>query len=150
MGTKRLHIAEITCDKIFSENILYHQNITRGGKRYVYKNPVVRKFQEDIEEGLEASDLRDLSKYNYEYLEIEFLFFVRKKRFKNMDVTNCVKAVEDSLVKITGIDDSRHVKVSSTKIQTEEDYEHIYISVRGLTGDELEKEFKYLKGKSHV
>lgn len=101
-----------------SVNYIYKPGKNKRGGVYLYKDPKVEEFQEHlIEKGVKTDlvNLRDVE--GVESLEVSIVFHIRK-RFWNRDVSNMVKAVEDALVIVTGVDDSRTLKIFAEKRKT--------------------------------
>ena len=138
-----IHLADVKITgNIPSENRMYQQKTTNSGKTFVYLVPRARKFKEQIIKSLKGSDVENLAKYNYEFLEVTFVFYIRPSRFLKSDCSNMTKVTEDALVEVTKIDDRKHSKVTSEKkpmpyYMTQEE---VHISVLPVTRDEVYKQ----------
>lgn len=99
-----------------STNYLYKPGIRGGRFPYLYKVESVVAFQEELITQGNASGLvkiRDLTISSPAYT-LSLVFLIRD-RFWSRDVSNMVKASEDALVEVIGIDDSRAITVTATK-----------------------------------
>lgn len=110
-----------------------HKEPGRGGK-HMYKNPRVRAYQEEIVEQLKDSCVANIVTYEKPILHVEFRFHF-KNRYWRRDVTNMVKATEDALRDVIGIDDGRTVHVTAEKIKHTEKREMVEISVKVFDED---------------
>jgi len=106
---------ELNC-KIPSENYIYKQG-TVGRKKWYYLSPSVKAYKDELKRKLELTELAQLREIagTVNWLEI-YLGYVIHDHFSNRDVTNMTKATEDTISEVTGIDDSKHIKVVSEKI----------------------------------
>jgi hypothetical protein len=104
-------------EKILSENFLYRPSRGKGGRPYLRLDETVRAYKEQIKENCEVSGFHEqlteivnsnkniavISKYSF-FLPVSEFFF-KDGRIGKSDVTNMLKAVEDSVLG-TVIDDS--------------------------------------------
>jgi Holliday junction resolvase RusA-like endonuclease len=92
--------------------------IYRPGKNkkypYLYKDPRVEEFQDELLRKLPTTSLRDLQGNASAVLHVHFIFKF-SKRFWGRDTSNMFKATEDALVTFLGIDDSRTIKIIGEK-----------------------------------
>lgn len=103
-----------------SVNYSYKPGRTKNGKLYLFKDRSVVKFQEELFDKCYETDLRKAEKLDDTYaVELQLIFYLRQ-RFWNRDLSNMIKAVEDVIVKITKVDDSRTIKINAEKRQTTE------------------------------
>lgn len=116
---KKIFYATIKLDSISipSVNEMYHPK-SSPGKAYawMYKDHSVAKYQDKI---IELANKTELSKVkdikNSVYCIDVVLIFLVKSGLWTRDVSNMIKATEDALMSVTGVDDSRHVKITSYK-----------------------------------
>ena len=113
-----------------STNYLYKPGI-RGGKfPYLYKEESVEEFQALLVSLGEETQLIRIREIEYFSLSLDLTFFIRD-RFWRRDVSNCVKSVEDAIVRIIGIDDSRVVCLTAKKIKQQHKREGVGIRIDG-------------------
>lgn len=112
-----------------------HKEVGRGGK-HMFKNPRVRKYQEEIKEQLKGSCLENVSSPDSPVLRVGFKFYF-KNRYWRRDVTNMIKATEDGLKDVLGIDDGRTVYITAEKIRTSEKIEKVEIKVEVFDEDSV-------------
>ena len=113
-----------------STNYLYKPGIRGGRFPYLYKEESVEEFQTLFISLGEETSLIHLREKKYFSLDLYLTFFIRD-RFWRRDVSNCVKSVEDALVRIIGIDDSRVLLLTAKKIQQKQKKEGIGIRIDG-------------------
>lgn len=113
-----------------SLNHLYKPGIKAGRFPYLYKDERVLKFQEQLIELGEHTDLVRMRGVPYFSLDLSLVFFIRD-RFWRRDCSNLVKATEDGIVKIIGIDDSRIIHLEASKERKKDKIEGIRISIHG-------------------
>ena len=120
-------------EHIFTENSTYKPSsmITKRGKRhhFLYKNPKVGEYQEKIISNL-CSILGEvdipLPENTFGFVN-EWKFGIISQRYWNMDVTNCIKAVEDAYIRFfhkrkRDFDDSQVLSNVGIKLPTENIY----------------------------
>lgn len=110
-----------------------HKEVGRGGK-HMYKNPRVRKYQEELIRQLKETDLANISEVKEPTVHVKFKFYF-KNRYWRRDVTNMIKATEDGLKEVLGIDDGRTVHVTAEKIKHEFKQEKIEITINVFDED---------------
>ena len=113
-----------------STNYLYKPGI-RGRKfPYLYKEESVAKYQKLLIYLGETTPLSRIQETVYFSLNLSLTFFIRD-RFWLRDVSNMVKATEDAIVDIIGIDDSRVLQLTAQKILQKQKREGIGIRING-------------------
>ena len=113
-----------------STNYLYKPGIRGGRFPYLYKEESVEEFQALLVSLGEETPLIGLREKPYFSLNLDLTFFIRD-RFWRRDVSNCVKSVEDAIVRIIGIDDSRVLRLTAKKVQQKQKKEGIGIHIDG-------------------
>jgi Holliday junction resolvase RusA-like endonuclease len=111
-----LTMVELVETKIPSVNHQYKPCMRKNKTLYLYKDPKVEKYQNEFKSNC---SLPNISHLEDPVLVVHFTFIFRT-RFWQRDVSNMLKATEDALVSVIGIDDSRSLKVSAEKEKTEE------------------------------
>lgn len=104
-----------------------HKEVGRGGK-HMYKNPRVRKFQEELIKQVKESPLMGMRGLEKPIVKAHFKFKFRR-RFWVRDVTNMFKATEDGVRDAIEVDDSRTVFITGEKIEIEGNREYISITL---------------------
>ncbi len=113
-----------------SLNHLYKPGIRAGKFPYLYKDEKILKFQEQLIALGEQTELIQMRGIPYFSLDLSLVFFLRN-RFWQRDCSNLVKATEDGIVKIIGIDDSRVIRLEAIKKQKKDKIEGIKVSING-------------------
>lgn len=111
-----------------SVNYIYKPGKTKQGRLYLRKDTKVKKFQEEFIEKGEKTDLAKIRDMEIDTFEC-FLTFYIKKRFWTRDVSNMVKAVEDAIVEIIGVDDSRVTDICGRKRMVKSSVESIGVEL---------------------
>lgn len=126
-------VVEFTVDKAklisINEQYMHPVRKTKRG-RYVsyfaptpYLKEVKQFYKEVLSEKITDDQVVELQnalgdKYK-EGLSLEIVIGVPGCNWKDSDVSNFIKSLEDRIVERTGIDDSRNFKVSAEKVHTE-------------------------------
>lgn len=121
----------IPVEKILSENFLYRPSRGKGGHAYLRLDENVRAYKDYLKQECEESGFHDLlseikSKFGdsiiivsyYTFYLPESEFFLQDGRIGRSDVTNMLKAVEDSILGEV-IDDRQVVQTLIRKCPTE-------------------------------
>jgi Holliday junction resolvase RusA-like endonuclease len=115
--------------RIPSENFLYKPSC-RGGKAHLYKNPKIREYQKEIISKGKNTDLINIRNIDRVLSTELSLLFCLNSDFYKRDTTNFLKATEDALVELTGIDDGRTIKIEVGKELVDESCESIYVGFK--------------------
>lgn len=116
-------------DKIPSENFIYKPGKTKYGKVYLYKTSKIKKYQEELIEKGEITELANIRKLDRVIsLRMNLVFNLTENLFKR-DATNMVKATEDAITKIIGVDDSKTTHLKVSKKLTTQTQESISIEI---------------------
>ena len=106
-----------------------HKQPNWSAKR-MYKKPQVDEYQESLRYRIKQTDLIRLKELEDPNVKLEVWFkFCFRKRFWVRDVSNMIKATEDSLRDAIEIDDSRTLKMHGEKEQIKGDIEIVEIEV---------------------
>lgn len=102
----------------------------RGNKVWLYKNPEVHKFQYHIESKLyEAGLAVQFKDLKVDYIsEVKFGFHI-KSNYNRRDTSNMIKLIEDALVTVIGVDDSKYKRIIAEKFHTNNEKESIEITI---------------------
>lgn len=115
--------------KIPSENFIYKPGKTKYGKVYLYKTSKIKKYQEELIEKGEITELINIRKLDrIVSLRVNLLFNLTENLFKR-DATNMVKATEDAITKIIGVDDSKTTHLKVHKELTTQERESILVEI---------------------
>lgn len=103
----------------------------RGNKIWMYKNPEVAKFQGHIEAICSTTTLANIKQIaaNIDHVVELKLGFNIRNNYGRRDTSNMIKLVEDSLVKVIGIDDSKFKRIVAEKFYLPEGKESIDIRI---------------------
>ena len=94
----------------------------------MYKKPQIDEFQESLRYRLRNAGLGEITEFSNPKVEVWFKFCF-KNRFWIRDVSNMIKATEDALRDVIGIDDSRTLKIHGEKEKIEGKIEIIEIEL---------------------
>lgn len=97
-----------------STNYLYKPGIRKKRFPYLYKHESVVEFQERVIALARETDLSLLRDVSFSQFDLSLVFLIRD-RFWRRDVSNMIKATEDALVEIIGVDDSRVISITARK-----------------------------------
>lgn len=122
--------------KVLSENFLYKPGVHRFGKRfstYLYLNPIVDKYEENIKDTVLKSFYQKYSKIpdNIAYIVGSYIIGMNKDTFYNKDLSNTIKSIEDGTFRAlklinSKLDDSQVITYCPLKIMVDsEDKEFI-------------------------
>lgn len=119
-------------NKIPSINNMYLAR--RGGGRYL--NPDVSDFKSKVKIDIIKQGMADYFKDKINIaLELE-LIIVFKYRFWVRDVSNTIKALEDTIAEVIKVDDKHNIRVSIRKIfNDKDDFEYIIIAIADIPKD---------------
>ncbi len=109
-----------------STNYLYKPGIRAKRFPYLYKEETIVTFQNIFIDLAKTTDLASVKGEKCDYFDISLDFLIRD-RFWNRDVSNMVKSVEDAIVTIIGIDDSRVIHLHASKEKQQRKQEGIKI-----------------------
>ena len=103
----------------------------RGNKVWLYKNPEVAKFQSHIESICSTTTLSNIKQIssNIDYVVELRLGFNVRNNYNRRDTSNMIKLVEDSIVKVIGIDDSKFKRIVAEKFYLPDGKESIDIRI---------------------
>lgn len=136
-----MKIAIAKFNKIPSNNILVMPGVSKTGKGYLYKNPDIRKFQEDLINQL-TPQFKDY-KLPEKYYSVTLVFFLNK-RFNSRDVSNMFKISEDAVKDVVKKDDSKYVNIHGYKRMSTDENEYILLIISPdvvVDIDNITKEF---------
>lgn len=119
-----------------SVNAHKEPRLGKWGKIYMYKNPKVCIYQEELKNKLDSSCLTKLRGITPKPKAIKATFkFHFRKRFWRRDISNLIKATEDVVKDIVEIDDSRTVHITGEKIKIKDDNEFVTIILEVVSED---------------
>lgn len=115
---------QLPCEMLIpSYNFLFHPSI-RGGKPHLYKDERVVKFQRyligELGQNNELIRLASVHKIIPLIIVRASFVFAFKERFFGRDTSNAIKATEDALVQVIGIDDSQFISVQGEKVRSDD------------------------------
>lgn len=111
----------ITVDKIPSVNNYKECKCVKGGRIIgYYITPVVKKFKKMVKEQLQNYSIDEIPN------KLQIVFFL-KQNISRRDVSNLVKALEDSVAESFKVDDSKWVILEIMKIKSPDKNEYIAI-----------------------
>ncbi|MCP3686483.1 MAG: hypothetical protein GY861_27920 [bacterium] len=130
---------EFKKDKIPSGNVLVLAGVKKNRKGYLYKNPGIEKFQVNMAGKLRAQ-LKDVGiKLDKDkWYSILMVFLIQKNGYKRRDASNMLKVCEDAVVRATGVDDSRHARVTAHKRISPDESEYVILLMKELTEKDLQ------------
>ena len=103
--------------KILSVSCLYKPASSIGKAfAWLYKDKDVEHFQNCIIEKASQTELVNVTSdlRNIDHIDVDFIFLL-DKNINKRDTTNFLKIVEDALMQVTKIDDSKHRRVTACK-----------------------------------
>ena len=120
-------------DHIYTENSTYKPSstITKRGKRhhFLYKDPRIATYQENIINGIESiiGEVEIPTPDSTFGFINEFRLGIDTSRYWNIDVTNCVKAIEDAYIRFfhkhnRDFDDSQVIANVAVKLPVNNSY----------------------------
>lgn len=115
-----------------SVNMLYIPR-SNGKRTWTQKDPTCAAFQSDFESLANKTALKLLRDNGIAHIQQYYhmsIVFKIKQSFWRRDTSNMLKAMEDSLAKVTGIDDRFCTHLDATKEKSLDDHEYIDIKIR--------------------
>lgn len=104
-------------DKIPSINEMYKIGRSRTSS-WVFKNPAVAEFQDSLISQRKYNNFNEASDHS-DIIKAElYLKLMLSSNYKMRDASNMIKATEDAIVKITGIDDRHTTRLTVTKCES--------------------------------
>lgn len=133
---------------IISVNAMYFHYPVRGKIRSIKSDPLKalqKYYEKELKEDISDDDVQLLKTFLEEDkknngLMITLEFGLPRKNMRRCDVSNYVKAIEDCIVKRTGIDDKHHLKVVAYKsISPDNELKYIRIKLEPYTLGEFKE-----------